>query len=238
MFKVDQFLNHFNYHNDFARISRFEVLIAPPPSAPDFQSYDLRFQCEASELPGYSINTVDNRIYGVSQPVASVAAFNDITLTFICAGDMWEKKLFDKWMNLVIPVNNYNPRYKNDYTSPKIEINQYTDVVKDTEVTSTTEATASSQKIYSAVLINAFPVSISPLSLNWAEDGFHRLSVGFKFDYWTTGDLTKVSPDAKPTIPSGSTPPRLGTQTVNKPTRGNPPPTQPASIFNFNGRGG
>lgn len=208
MFKVSNFLDHFNKHNDFARTSKFEVLIAPPTGIADLATYDLRFQCEATELPAYNINTVENRQYGVGLPVASTpVAFADITLTFICAGDMWEKKLFDKWMNGVVPINNYNPRYKDDYISSKIEINQYSGVA-----TSDNPATQTSEKIYSAILFNAFPTSIGALSLNWADDGIHRLPVTFKYDYWTPG-VTQQRPAApgktQPT-PSGSTPPSTG----------------------------
>jgi hypothetical protein len=213
MFKVSDFLNHFGRHNDFAKTSKFEVRISPPNGIPDLNSYDLRFQCETTELPGYNINAVENRIYGVSTPVASTAAsFADITLTFICSGDMWEKKMFDRWMNAIVPINNYNPRYRDDYTSPKIEINQYTDIYyteDDQEIPANAEITASEQKIYSAVLFNAFPISIAPLSLNWSDDNFHRLAVTFKYDYWSPGTFDPFKPATVNNNyePNGSLPP-------------------------------
>ena len=126
MFKVSDFLNHFDKHNDFARAAKFEVRIAPPTGIADLATYDLRFQCETTELPSYSVNAIDNRYYGVPEPIAaSPVAFGDITLNFICAGDMWEKKLFDRWMNGVIPINNYNPRYKDEYISKNNEISPF-----------------------------------------------------------------------------------------------------------------
>jgi len=222
MFKVSDFLSHFNKHNEFARTSKFEVRIAPPTGVPNLATYDLRFQCEATELPGYNVNTVENRQYGVGLPIASApVAFADITLTFICAGDMWEKKLFDTWMNAVIPINNYNPRYKDDYISSKIEICQFDGVA------TSEQATATSAKIYSAILFNAFPISIGALNLNWADDGIHRLPVTFKYDYWEsgikgtdlglpstrtnpiTGARTSVPGRVEP-VPSGSNPPTTG----------------------------
>jgi hypothetical protein len=187
MFNVDKFRTHFGKHEDFAKSSRFEVRIAAPPGAPDLTNFasDLRFQCESSELPGYTINTVDNRIYGVPNPVASTASFADITMTFICAGDLWEKKFFDRWMDIIIPINNYNPKYKDDYASPKIVINQYSDIAKDDSQPS--EPTAETQLRYSAILHGAFPISVAPLGLNWADDQFLKLSVTFKYEYWTQG---------------------------------------------------
>ena len=189
MFNVNNFRNHFAKHEDYAKSSRFEVRIGAPSSQRDLVSLadGLRFQCEASELPGYNINTVDNRIYGVPNPVASTATFSDITMTFICAGDMWEKKFFDAWMDVIVPIDNYNPRYKDDY-SGVIYINQYTDI-SSSSATKNFTPTAAQQLRYSAVLHGAFPISISPLSLNWADDQFHKLSVTFKYEYWTQANL-------------------------------------------------
>lgn len=190
MFSPEKFRSHFSKHQDFAKVSKFEVRIAAPKGAPDLTSLapDLRFQCEAAELPGYSINTVDNRIYGVPNPVAATASFADITLTFICAGDLWEKRFFDRWMDLIVPINNYNPKYKDDYASPQITINQYSEIVEETtngENTSLAEPTLTNNLRYSAILYGAFPVNMAPISLNWADDGFLRLPITFKFEYWT-----------------------------------------------------
>lgn len=185
MFKINEFRSHFGKHNEFAKASKFEVIIAPPAAAPDLLPYasGLTFQCENAELPGYTINTVDNRIYGVPNPVASTASFADITLTFICAGDMWEKKFFDRWMDRIVPINNYNPKYKNEYSSPKIEINQYSEFLPE----GTESPTAASQKAYSVSIFEAFPVAMAPLTLNWADDGILKLAVTFKYEYWVPG---------------------------------------------------
>ena len=227
MFKVSEFINHFEKHNDFARAARFEVRIAPPTGIADLATYDLRFQCETTELPGYSVNAIDNRYYGVPEPIAaSPTAFGDITLTFICAGDMWEKKLFDRWINGVIPINNYNPRYKDEYISSQIEICQFDGVA-----TSDNPATQTSQKTYSAILFSAFPISIGTLALNWGGDDIHRFPVTFRYDYWLPGNFNTALPASeqpKPTQnrPNGSTPPTTGDRR-QKPS---PPPPVVAPV--------
>lgn len=212
-FNVDQFRDHFAKHDDFAKTSRFDVRITAP-SGLGLDASDLRFQCETSELPGYTVNTVEGRYYGVANPVASFPAFAELTLTFICAGDFWEKKLFDRWMNLVIPINNYNPRYKVDYTAPKIVINQFSEVSNGGDF---------APIIYSVSFFEAFPTAIAPMSMNWADDGIHRLPVTFRYEYWTTNDIESgrgQSIEARRQFPnspaSGSTPPRVGTQPTNE----------------------
>lgn len=209
-FSVNQFRDHFAKHNDFAKTSKFDVRITAPAGL-NLDAGDLRFQCEATELPGYTVNTVDGRYYGVANPVASFPTFADLTLTFICAGDFWEKKLFDRWMNLVIPINNYNPNYKETYTSPKITINQFSEVAKENETPSI---------IYCVSFFGAFPTSIAPMSVNWGDDAIHRLAVTFRYEYWSTADIQDMSNSGMqkltvaPAVPSsGSTIP------TNVPTR-------------------
>lgn len=215
-FSVNQFRDHFAKHNDFAKTSKFDVRITAP-SGLGLDATDLRFQCEATELPGYTVNTVDGRYYGVANPVASFPTFADLTLTFVCSGDFWEKKLFDRWMNLVIPINNYNPNYKENYTAPKIVINQFSEIAGENNT---------APVIYKVSFFEAFPTSIAPMAVNWGDDAIHRLAVTFRYEYWITGDLEQATRQAadgapvtkpQPTVTtgggsSGSTPPIVGRQ--------------------------
>jgi hypothetical protein len=199
-FSVSEFRNHFSRHNEFAKTSKFDVFVTAPPGL-GMSAADLRFQCETTELPGYTVNTVDGRYYGVANPVASFPTYADLTLTFVCAGDFWEKKFFDRWMNLVIPFNNYNPNYKDNYTAPKIEINQYSEVAsgdsaggagpsgtagvnfgETTSIVTPSSAGSASTAvtapiIYKVSFFGAFPTSIAPMNVNWGDDGIHRLAV-------------------------------------------------------------
>lgn len=190
MFKPDDFLSNFAKHKDFAKVSKFHVEISKPPGlSTNLDFKELRFQCEAAELPGYSINTVDARIYGPPTPVAASAIYNDLTLTFICAGDLWEKRLFDQWMNLIVPRSSYELNYKDEYVS-KINITQFYET---------------GEPSFVASIWNAFPINVSPLSLNWGDDSIHKLSVSFKYDYWSSNnfDATKPAEAGGATDPAG-----------------------------------
>lgn len=182
MFKPDDFLSHFAKHNDFAKVSKFQVLISKPPGLSTVANLsELRLQCEAAELPGYNINTVDAKIYGPPTPVASTSAFGDINLTFICAGDLWEKRLFDSWMDLIVPKNNYQLNFKDEYVA-KVDITQFYETGEPSLVIS---------------LWNAFPIAVAPLSLNWGDDSIHKLGVTFKYDYWSSNNATPArAPEA------------------------------------------
>jgi len=189
---VDKFLSHYASHNDFSKASRFEVIIYPNFFLSEFfgNVVDLRLQCETAELPGYNFDTVDGRVYGVTYSVAARPAFSDLRLTFICAGDLWEKQLFDSWQEYIMPKTDYLPRYREEYVTD-IEVRHYYEV---TTSNITGQATVGRPLVgdakpgisYRAKFIEAFPYTVDPITLSWADDGINRLNVGFKYKNWVS----------------------------------------------------
>ena len=134
----------------------------------------LGLQCESAELPGKSLQTSDVKIYGPIFKVPTNATYNDIGLTFICTNEFYERKLFDRWLEAIIPNDSNNPRFpkgRNSRYMTNIKVIQYDDFIK---------------QIYAVELIDAFPVAINPQPLSWSEDGFHRLTVQFTYQKFKT----------------------------------------------------
>ena len=221
-FNVNRFIAHFDSHAGFAKSSKFDVLINVPSVLMSMAtSEQLSLQCETAELPGYTLNTIENKIFGAATPLAGTPAFGDVSFTFICAGDLWEKKFFDAWLNYIIPKQTYLVNYKMNYVTD-IVIRQYSEfmpmnpqqnvrqdsVANDldglppelvNQSQSLDDPTARKPHVsYACTLINAFPVTVNALNLNWATDDIHRLTVAFKFDRWlplqtnSLGDVTPV----------------------------------------------
>jgi hypothetical protein len=94
--------------------------------------------------------------------------YGECTLTFIISDDMREKIFFDSWMEIVQPTTDYNFQYKTNYMVD-ISINQY-------DVTN--------KLSYSAVLREAFPLSINEMSLSWSSEDVHKLQVQFAYTNW------------------------------------------------------
>jgi hypothetical protein len=90
---------------------------------------------------------------------------------------MREKKLFDAWLNWINPSYSYDIKYKADYTAI-IRINQYDVANKNT---------------YSVDLMDAFPVAVNPLSLDWQSDGYHKLTVTFAYTNWRNNSLENLT---------------------------------------------
>lgn len=248
-FNVNRFISHFDSHAGYARTSKFEVRIALPERLVGAGSMEeLSLQCEAAELPGYTVNTVESKIFGAPTYIAGTPAFGDISLTFICAGDLWEKKFFDAWLDLIIPKNTYLVKYKKDYQT-NITIHQFSDyssenykppnagigeklnqIIQNNPNTArladsllnnslskisnvlnkvdaitnkpTSNPNMKGTETYSCKLVNAFPVTVNAMPLNWANDDIHKLTVVFKYDKW----LNTAQPEPLNLAPTQQTP--------------------------------
>lgn len=129
----------------------------------------LAAQCEMAELPGKTLMTHKAQIYGPGYQVPYQSEYRDMNMTFYCTNNFSERKLFDRWMEAIIPSDTNNPRFPKGETSrymTNITIIQYDDIAN---------------RIYAVQLIDAFPIGIAPQQLSWGDDNFHRLSVNFAY---------------------------------------------------------
>ena len=137
-------------------------------SSPSISRY-LALQCETAELPGKSILTTEVKIYGPTFKVPYQTQYDEITLTFMCTNEFYERKLFDRWLECIMPSDTNNLRFaKDDETRymTNIKVVQYDDFIR---------------QIYAIELIDAFPIGIAPQTVNWSDDGFHRVSIRFAY---------------------------------------------------------
>jgi hypothetical protein len=129
----------------------------------------LALQCESAELPGKTLLTQDVKIYGPGFKVPYQTQYTETTLTFVCTNEFYERKLFERWMEAIMPTDTNNLRYSKEEDTrymTNIQIIQYDDFIK---------------RIFIIELIDAFPISIASQPLSWSEEGFHRVSVQFTY---------------------------------------------------------
>jgi hypothetical protein len=129
----------------------------------------LSLQCDSAELPGKTLQTADVKIYGPGFKIPYQKQFNDINLSFICTNDFYERKLFDVWIDGIMPATTNNLRFSKDESTrymTNIQILQYDDFIK---------------QIYSVKLIDAYPIGVASQPLAWSDDGYHRLTVQFAY---------------------------------------------------------
>lgn len=134
----------------------------------------LSLQCDTAELPGKTILTQDVKIYGPTFKVPYQTQYQDITLSFLCTNDFYERKLFDRWLESIMPTDTNNLRFPKDESTrymTNITIMQYDEFIK---------------QIYAVKLIDAFPTGVASQSLSWSEEGFHKVAVQFAYQKYET----------------------------------------------------
>jgi len=171
-FSPQTFLSGISARGGPAKANRFEVFIPLPPAVLNFGSYAsevLRLQCEASSIPGKVLQTADVKIYGPTFKVPYQTQFADLDLTFICSNSFVERKIFDSWINAIMPFATNNLRFPKDNNTrylTNIQIIQYDEAGNDTHIVE---------------CLDSFPVGIASQPLNWSDDNLHRLTVSFSY---------------------------------------------------------
>ena len=171
-------LNEFksSFTTDLAKANRFDVSIPVPLVLIPYRGVarTLSLRCESTTLPSRTFSTLEQK-FG-SNPVEKypyMSNYNDIEMTFIVSGNMEEKIFFDAWMEYINPTYKYDFRYKTDYIST-LKINQYDE---------------RNNLTYSVNLIDAYPIAVNQLDLNWGSTDYHKLTVVFANSYWQNNSL-------------------------------------------------
>lgn len=190
-FNIDNFRSNLDAHREVAKVDKYDVQIMIPIILNQYGTIsDLTLQCEAAEFPGRDITMIEYRHYGFIRRIPHMNQYGQASFTFYAAGDMWEKKMFDQWMEAMIPTNTGLVSYPEDDSGAhrydtSIYVNQY-------------DMTGALQ--YQVKLEEAMPTSISPLATNWATDDIHRLTVNFVFKKWSTVDTTNSTTNVLGTV--------------------------------------
>jgi hypothetical protein len=139
----------------------------------------FRCRCEATELPGRTIATADDTtVFGPSMKYAYDHTYADHTLQIIASDDMYERKVFEAWMdNIVNGPDLYGSatsksgliRYYDDYAGGQVRIHQ----LNEQGIT-----------LAKYTLFNAYPIALSPMNLTWEEQNtYQRFSVTMTYRY-------------------------------------------------------
>ena len=173
---IDEFLSSFT--EDLARPSRFDVrLVVPPVLSKIVDSKTLALRCESATLPGRTLSTSEQKIYGPIEKFPYQSSYEDMTLTFIVSQSMIEKTMFNTWFDYINPTNTWNFRFKEDYVAKDLTITQYD---------------MADNEMQTIKLIDAFPISVNQLDLDWSNDNaYHKLSVTFAYTYWEIGQTAQ-----------------------------------------------
>jgi hypothetical protein len=160
-------------------------------------AFQLQAFCEKSELPSYQFQLETVRHYGPSFKIPHMPEYQDLTMTFMCGSEMWERYFFDAWMYLVMDPYTNDFNYKSEYAL-NIDIIQYNEgaTSSDIDFTSAGETLAPSlgktnletsttynvDYNYYTTLIDAFPIAINTQELGYDNNNsIQKVQVTFSF---------------------------------------------------------
>lgn len=196
-FSVDTFVSKF-LEVGLIQPSNFYVKFRPPIDGFD----DVAMLCAATTLPGRRITTSDLKPYGYGQTIKMPydVMYDEIELTFyVDSKSASSMELFDKWMSLIVgapgenksnlnghvlfPANKVRVGYKKDYTCTDLKIYVMNQMVgTELAVDADSSSEGSSMAIIECHLVDAYPIQISPVQLDWGSgDDFIRINVAFAF---------------------------------------------------------
>lgn len=169
-----------NKRGGFARPNRFAVDFSSLMNLqivglPDLS--DLNLLVDSISIPGRNIDTFEYSIWNHNIKVPSGYSEDDIEIVFNITNDYLSKTVMDKWLGKVINQWSYLVSYDSDYKCD-VTIKQLDE---------------SDKVIYSAKLINAYPISVKGVLLdNNSESAISRFSTTLAYDRFVsdTKDIT------------------------------------------------
>lgn len=177
----------------------------------------LELRCESVDMPGKTLNTFDHRTYGPISKYPTQTFFSEITLNFLCSGNKrkgttidgvfggaplvgtgyLERRIFEDWINFINPypertsqnpsIPYHNFRYKKDYQRNFLISCWDVNSIRDGVVGTVNDAP---DLAYEIVVVNAFPISMSPVQLSWANEEIARFSVTFAYERYHRSDAS------------------------------------------------
>lgn len=214
VFRVDDFKATVSRGGGLAKSNLFNIYLPYLGG----NTRELNLLCKAASLPGRQVTSIDYQIGTKLTKIANGYAVTDVSLTFYVLNDFGIKEYFDQWQKLA--HDGYEVGYYNDYAKPVV-IQQLTKVpsfpILKKKLFNTENvppfilnrlpsvgpfqlgqgefdlsATLGEEPVYTVVLEEAYPTTVSDLQLVSEQDGIHELQVQLSYKNWASG---KRKPD-------------------------------------------
>lgn len=139
----------------------------------------LSLACESTDIPGRLFQSTEHKIYSVDRKMPFGVMMEDVSMTFRCSEDLFERKFIEAWHTLIQDPLTKDMGYYNDYVTD-IDIFSY-DKRFNTVV-------------HAIRLYEAYPFSLFPLVADNASSEYQKQTVGFKYKEWKSlGIVGEVS---------------------------------------------
>ena len=139
----------------------------------------LNFMCEQVDIAGRSVQSMMNLEYGIRREVAyNAPSYNPLNMTFICTGELMEKRVLDKWNNLIVD------------STRGFDVAYYDTYAKNCSLEVTTLRPDGETKSFSVKYQEVYPKSIQSIQLNHStQNTVLRVSAEIQYAYFETVDM-------------------------------------------------
>lgn len=184
VFNINEFKSNIDVNGGLLKNNRFAVLLTKPnvipPTYTDLTA--LRFYAESASIPGMALQSAELRREGIGnlEKTPWGAAFTDLNVSFRIDQKTKVWNFFQVWMNSIYDYNmdvEGRPRtyfelaYKDNYVT-HLTIFVYNEI------------DSGKKEVIAIDFIDAFPISISDMQMNWGNADIMKLNVTFNFKSW------------------------------------------------------
>lgn len=194
MLDIQDFLAHIGKYG-IARDNRFDFVLDTLPTGlmtnlstlgidSNATNKGLSIMVKSISEPGINFSTVERNDNSLTRKVAYDRSFGDLDVVFICSANMYEKKLFDEWKNLIFKKNKMVEYYDNYITNATFQIR--------------TQSSDYFDIAYRVKIKELYPVTVTPISVDkTTENQILTFQVTF-----VIRDITEDSPEYEDTTSS------------------------------------
>lgn len=169
-----------------AKPNRYTIVLTPPLAVRSQLSsgggsgsmQKILMYCDSTQLPGVNLNTNQTRTFGEVREMPYEINYEPITLSFYVDVGMNVKKLFDNWVMYTNVDETRKFRYYNDYISD-MDIYVQDNAEKDR---------------YLIKFYEAYPKTVSAITMDYASRDFMKLQVTMMFKYWRSYQVDSPQP--------------------------------------------
>lgn len=194
-FNISEFMSEISQYG-VSKTSQYDVLITFPTAMSTLRINGvtpldtvrrLHFRAEEVRIPGISIMTSDNNIYGPGpfQKNAYNVAFTEIPIVFLAdkTGEIY--KFFYAWMNLIFDFAGPGGNVNSDNASYGVA---YKSNITSTIIIRVFDPNGKEQ--IKLTMFDAYPVSMNEIPMSWNQQNeLMKIAMSFTFSHWKLDNI-------------------------------------------------
>ncbi len=168
---------------DLARPAHFRMRMMPSTSSSKFNTLvgreKINMLCDTADWLDVAVEGIEQQV-NLDRPfsISKNTVFGEFNATFYVHTDMFQKKFFDDWTDIVV-LRDGQVNYFNDYVTT-IEMFQLKHTLDYKDLNEETDWT------YKVSITDVYPISVSMSDADWGNsNGTHKLSVKFHYTKWS-----------------------------------------------------